>query len=338
MKRKVLCFFSFLLILLVFFTLVSPKVEAEMHTLVDARKGGAKGKYNFSVANIALEWKTSDDKLFSLVEGDGWENGLRLAEIPPEYFDRYEGHVELGAGTEYWYVYSASREPVLGCSVRVVEPERGEDLYLLWHPEALSGLEKLPNSMDLTAHRNNTALVSTWRAAFPFFEHTVWYTLREQLGNELRVYSLHDIQQFTQALPWIIGVIAVLLCSILLWGASWILSDKIGCGKGTLVINTLLIAVLLSLLPVLMNQLDLPASLMPQESILDIPHYQETFNRITTSMDSMGDPTVQDWISQATAICWMVAGLSAAITGAIVTVEGILCYPRAKEKLKKRDH
>ena len=42
MKRKVLCFFSLILILLVFFTIVSPKVEDEMYTLVDARKARAK--------------------------------------------------------------------------------------------------------------------------------------------------------------------------------------------------------------------------------------------------------------------------------------------------------
>lgn len=337
MKRKVLCFFSFLLILLVFFTIVSPKVEDEMYTLVDARKGEGKGNRNYSVGTIAIVWENSNDRLFNIIEGDGWESGLRLAEIPSTYFDRYESHVELGAGTEYWYVYSASREPVLGSAVSVVETERGEDTYLLWHPESISNLDRLPNSMDVIAHKGNVALISNWGATFPFFEHNVWYTLKGKIGNELRVYSLHDVQQFTQALPWIVGVIAVLFCNIILWGASWILSDKIGCSKRTLVINTFLIVVLLFGLPLLLKQFDLPASLMPQESILDIPHYIETFNRITTSMDAMGDPTVQNWLSQAAITSAIVVGLSILLAGGLVTVEGIICHLRTKEELEKSE-
>lgn len=337
MKRKVSCFFSLLLILLVFFTIVSPKVEDEMYTLVDARKGEGKGNRNFSVGTIAIVWENSNDRLFNIVEGDGWESGLRLAEIPSAYFDRYESHVELGAGTEYWYVYSASREPVLGSAVSVVETERGEDTYLLWHPESISNLDRLPNSMDVIAHEDNVALISNWGATFPFFEHNIWYTLKGKIGNELRVYSLHDVQKFTQALPWIVGVIAVLFCSIILWGASWILSGQIGCRKRTLVINTLLIVVLLSALPLLLNQFDLPASLMPQESILDISHYIETFGRITASMDAMGDPTVQSWLSQAATTCLVVAGVSVAVAGAIITVEGILSYRRTKAVLEENE-
>lgn len=337
MKRKVLCFFSFLLILLVFFTIVSSKVEEEMITLVDARKGEGKGNRNVSVGTIAIVWENSNDRLFNIVEGDGWESGLRIAEIPSVYFDRYEGHVELGAGTEYWYVYSASREPVLGSAVNVVETERGEDTYLLWHPESISNLDRLPNSMDVIAHEGNVALISNWGATFPFFEHNIWYTLKGKLGNELRVYSLHDVQQFVQALPWIVGAIVAAFCSIILWSASWILSGKISCRKRTLGINTLLIVALLSILPLLLDQFDLPASLMPQESILDIPHYIETFGRITASMDTMGDSTVQTWLSQATTNCWTIAWLGVAITGAIVTAEGILCHRRIKAELEKSE-
>ena len=337
MKRKVLCFFSLLLILLVFFTIVSPKVEDEMYTLVDARKGEGKGNRNLSVGTIAIVWENSNDRLFNIVEGDGWESGLRLAEIPSAYFDRYESHVELGAGTEYWYVYSASREPVLGSAVSVVETKRGEDIYLLWHPETIPALDRLPNSMDVIAHEGNAALISNWGATFPFFEHNIWYTLRNQIGRDARVYSLHDVQQLTQALPWITGVIAALCCSIVLWGASWIFSDKIGCRKSTLVINTLLIGVLMSALPLLLNRFDLPASLMPQESILDIPHYIETFHRITASMDSMGDPTVREWLSQASTDCKAIAGLSVVMISTIVTVEGILCHRRSKAVLEDNE-
>ena len=76
---------------------------------------------------------------------------------------------------------------------------------------------------------------------------------------------------------------------------------------------------------------------MPQESILDIPHYIETFHRITASMDSMGDPTVQDWLSQASTSCKTITGLSVAMISAIVTVEGILCHRRSKAVLEDNE-
>lgn len=77
--------------------------------------------------------------------------------------------------------------------------------------------------------------------------HTAAFLQLRKLGEcYARIYSLHDVQQLIQALPWIAGVIAALCCSIVLWGASWIFSDKIGCRKSTLVINTLLIGALLA--------------------------------------------------------------------------------------------
>lgn len=328
MKRKVLCFFSLLLILLVFFTIVSPKVEDEMYTLVDARKGEGKGNHNALVGTIAIVWENSNDRLFNIVEGDGWESGLRLAEIPSAYFDRYEGHVELGAGTEYWYVYSASREPVLGSAVSVVETERGEDTYLLWHPEAISNLDRLPNSMDVIAHEDNVALISNWGATFPFFEHNIWYTLKGKIGNELRVYSLHDVQQFVRALPWIAGISAVLVVCLMLWATSFLLPLR----KGTLWVNGILIAGSLGSLPWLTTKFDLPASLMPKESILDISHYQQTFERIFSSLENLGSNMLQGTMSMAMSTCMVVLALALLLTALIITVEALICWHLHKKE------
>ena len=328
MKRKVLCFFSLLLILLVFFTIVSPKVEDEMYTLVDARKGEGKGNRNLSVGTIAIVWENSNDRLFNIVEGDGWESGLRLAEIPSAYFDRYESHVELGAGTEYWYVYSASREPVLGSAVSVVETERGEDTYLLWHPEYILNLDRLPNSMDVIAHEGNAALISNWGATFPFFEHNIWYTLKGKIGNELRVYSLHDVQQFVRALPWVTGIASVLIVCLLLWAASFLLPFR----KSVLWVNGFLIAGILGSLPWLTSKFDLPASLMPKESILDISHYQQTFERIFSSLEKLGSNMLQGTLSMAISTCTVVLSLALLLTALIITVEALICWHLHKKE------
>lgn len=338
MKRRVLCVFSFLLILLVFLTLISPKAEEEMRTLVDARKSG-KGNGNLVIGNISILWRESDDMLFSVVEGSGWESGDRLAEIPSEYYDRYPGHVELGRGTEYRYVYSASREPVLGDAVRVVETELGEDTYLIWSPEPLSVtfLYYLPRSMSLASMEANAALIEARSATFPFFEHSVWFTLQGGIGSEwqesretLRIYSMHDVEQMTRMLPWVAGVAALLLCSLLLCAASWILSRRRGCTVKMLAVNVLLIALLLAAVPLLLCAIDLPASLMPEESILDVGHYAEEFTRISEAMEAMGDTRVREWQSAATLGAALVLGLSVASIGALIAVEGVLCYRRTR--------
>ena len=70
-----------------------------------------------------------------------------------------------------------------------------------------------------------------------------------------------------------------------------------------------LIAVLLASLPLLLKCFDLPASLMPSESILDISHYAEELGRIRESMALMEDATVDSLLSSATAVSVLVAAI-----------------------------
>lgn len=323
MKRKVLCFFSLLLILLVFFTFLSPKVTEEMATLVEAKSVDGKGMYNTGIGGIAVQWNTSDVKLFSIVEGEGWESGSRIAEISPRFYTNYGGHVELGPGMAFRYVYTASRDPVAGDAVRVVKVTYGDDKYLLWHPERIGDLSRLSNSMELLAQGENTALISTWHGAKPYFEHNMWYNFKDTFGKDVRIYSLNDVKTFCEALPWVAAVFTALLCSIVLWAGTFILSRK-ECSKWVRMGNVGLIAVLLCAIPVLLGQFDLPASLMPPEFILDIPHYVEEFQRITQSMASMGDYTVQTWLNQAATASLLVALIGILLTAGILLAEHLL--------------
>lgn len=335
MKKVVLCLFSLLLILLMFFTLVSPKVEAEMRTQVDARTVEGKGIRNVIIGKIAILWPNSDDVLFLVSEGKGWESGLRVAELPPIYFENGEDHISLGPGSKYHYIYSASREPVAGAAIEITKTTKGTSTYIFWHPEVLENLEKLPNSMTVAEASTNAALINDRYATLPFFEHTVWYSLRNKLGEELRVYSLEDTQQFAEAIPWIASVAAVLLCCLLLWGASWLLLRGRSKGKIFLwVINIFLIVALLAALPWLLGQFDLPASLMPPEYILDISHYAETFGRICESMDSMGDPTVRNWLWQANQSAAAILGCGTLSVLILAAAEGMICL-LLKKKVQK---
>lgn len=325
MKRKVLCFFSLLLILLVFCTLLSPKVTEEMATLVEAKSVDGKGMYNTGIGGIAVQWNTSDVKLFSIVEGEGWESGLRIAEVSPRFYSNFGGHIQLGPGMAFRYVYTASRDPVAGDAVRAVKVTYGDDKYLLWHPEHIGSLNALSNAMELLAQGENVALISTWNGAQPYFEHNMWYNFKDTIGKDVRIYSLNDVEAFFGALPWIAAVFSALLCSLILWGGTCILTRKEDCKKWMWMGNVLLICVLLGAVPLLCAFFDMPASLMPPEFILDIPHYVGEFQRITQSMASMGDYTVQTWLNQAATASILVAGLSALLTAGMLVAENILC-------------
>lgn len=83
-------------------------------------------------------------------------------------------------------------------------------------------------------------------------------------------------------------------------------------------------------LPQLLGQFDLPASLMPDAYILDIPHYVENFKRILTSMDAQGDPSVRNQLAKVAAVSAQNAGAAILLSAALVTAEGVLC--RCKKK------
>ena len=320
MKRNVLRFFSLLLILLVFFTLISPKVEEEMATLVDARQRSGKGNSNLNISYMAVTWPDQDPTLFSVTEGSGWESGLHVGQI--NYFEWGQGYILLGPGTDYWYIMSASRLPVLGDNVTPVESWKGEDAYLLWHPESVDDLHYMTSSMELLAQSDNAALISNWSSTFPFFEHYFWYLFRNELGDDVRVYSLHDIRQFVEALPWLTAVLMVLVCSLILWFRLW----KPGRSRGFLVMSILLAAAMMAALPWILGQFNLPASLMPPVFILDLKHYAGEFGRITSAMNSLGDDTVKIWLMKASAISSGVA-----VPGVFLTV----ALPNLVKKRKK---
>ena len=327
MKRTVLCIFSLLLILLVFCTMISPKAAQEMETLVVAKR--TESKMNTSIGDMSLRWEHGQDMIYTLTEGTGWETGLRIAEMPRRAYTWYDGAATIGPGVEYLYIYSASRPPVAGGTVRSVKVKYGNDEYLIWHPETLGDFDKLPNSITVIARGENVAHVRSRNAANPYFEHNMWFTFKDMVGKEVRVYSLRDVESFAKALPWAVAIFSALLCSILLWAGTFLLTRK-GSNKWIWLGNTGLTAALLGAIPLLCDQFNLPASLMPPTSILDISHYAGELQRVITAMKTIGNSAVRSWYSQAATLSALVAAVSILLTVGVVLAERYFCS-RIKE-------
>ena len=329
MKRKVLCVFSLILILLVFCTLVSPKALEEMMTLVEAKRTEKESPLNTNVGAIAYQWRNTDDILFNIVDGTGWETGLRIAEIPSYYFNDYGSYGTIGPYSDYRYIYTASREPVAGDTVKAVKVTYGMDTYLLWHPETVEDLTVLSNAMELLAKGENAALISTWNGASPYFEHNMWYNFKKTAGEDVRIYSLNDTRAFAEALPWVAAIFTSLLCSILLWAGTFLLTRK-RSSKWLWLSNCGITAVLLGAVPVLCSRFDLPASLMPPSSILDISHYTAELGRIISSAAALGEYGPQSWFARAGILSGILAGAAILLTLGILLAESRLC-PKNKE-------
>ena len=330
MKRIVLCIFSFLLILLVFCTMVSPKAQEEMMTLVETKKTDKDSPLNTSVGEIAVQWNTSERLLYTIVDGTGWETGKRIATVPSRYYNDYGSYMVIGPYSDYRYIYTASRDPVAGDTVKAVKVRYGMDTYLLWHPETLGELDKLSNAMTLLNRTENTALIACRNGANPYFEHNMWYTFTvNKVGKEVRIYSLNDVQTFCRALPWVAAIFTGLLCSILLWAGTFLLTGK-GRRRWLTLGNVGLVAVFLGAIPVLSNQFNLPASLMPPSAILDISHYVGEMQRVVSSAAALGENGPQSWLSQAAVSCALIIGLSILLTVALLIAESRLCHKMEK--------
>lgn len=331
MKRKVISMFAVVGFLLALCTMVSQKAEKEMQTQVVLRqvKGSRFTLRNATVPLMAVNWPGAEEKLYQVVDGSGWEPGLRVSEVPRHYYSIGMGSVELGPGTDYRFIQSASRTPVPGDGVEEVEESgKGTDRYLILCPDGMTRPEKIPISFEIQGRNETAVLVHTKNAVTPFFEHRVVYSLRNIGASQLRVYSMNDAGTFLQALPLLAGLLAVLVCGMLLLGCSCVLSRREENGQLVLWINAVLAAGLLCAVPWLLGGFDLPSSLMPADNILDIGHYTRTFSVIFHALEGMGSDLLTAARDAAAGGCALVLGSAIGITAAIITAEALLCRRR----------
>lgn len=304
-NRLALCFSTFLLLLLVLCTVLSPKVKEEMMTVAETRTAEALGGRRVKVGAFSLEWEGygHDKKLLALGEGSGWEDGMRVSEIPSKYYEDCETHVILGPGAAYLYVYNASRVPTLGEEVAITKVEKAEDDYLVVSSVPIPEENAIPRVWKILTRRDSVLMFHMNGAVFPYFEHTFWYKLRDALGEDVRIFSMRELEQFSLALPWLSWVLVAIAGSLFLWSVTWVLSFKHGFRKTLWAVNTVLIVLMILAIPRLLKQFDLPPSLMPAENILDFSHYSKAFAQIHGALDTLGVRADYNWVAEAGSRC-----------------------------------
>lgn len=342
MKRKVLCVFSLILFLLIFCTFLSMKIEVEMLTQVELKTiNGSKIYFGNIELPISVLFKDEyQSHLYEVVEGTGWESGMRIQEIASQQYQVSEESqlVTLSPGQDYSFVLTASRQPSYGELVEIVEDtQTAPDTYLVYYPTGVPEYEGIPESYELLSQSENALLLEVEKGTFPYFEHRAKNELREIATPDMRVFSLTAVEDFLSQLPLLTAVALLLILPVMLWAASCVFSgwEK---GKGVVWLNIALIVLALCVLPQLLEQINLPASLLPSENILDVSYYRTTFGvifDIFEELEMVSSMKMKEAaISQVVGI-WRISG---GVTGVLIFAETIFLYMKSRKHMKKKKY
>ena len=342
MKRKVLCVFSLILFLLIFCTFLSMKIEVEMLTQVEVKTIKASKIYfgNIELPISVLFKDECQSHLFEVVEGTGWESGMRIQEIASQQYQVSEETqlVTLSPGQDYSFVLTASRQPSYGELVEIVENTKtAADTYLVYYPTGVPEYEAIPEGYELLSQGENALLLAVEKGTFPYFEHRARSELREIATADMHVFSLSAVEDFLSQVPLLTVGVLLLILPVMLWAASCIFSgwEK---GKGVVWLNIALIVLALCVLPQVLEQIDLPASLLPSDNILDVSFYRTSFSVIFDVLEKLEIYSFikikENLICQATRV-WTI---SCGISGALVLVEAVLIYMKSRKHIKKKKY
>ena len=314
MKRKVLCIFSLVAYLLLFCTCLAPAAEREMAILADIKQVKANTKVNTTLPAYTVQWGEKEG-LFHIVEGTGWNTGSRVELIPRQYYSNSLSHIILHPGTEYRLILSASRAPKEGDLVQVADAQEspGEKL-IVYCPQGITVMRALQNNFTVLQQGEKGILLDTMSIKMPYFEHRMYNAISDRIMAEgLRIYSYSDAKSFLTQLPLVAVFGGMLLFAVTVWAGTCRMTKQ---QPGRLPwINGCAMGLTLVLLPLFGKTVDLPASLLPQESILDISHYHREFSNIFAALADVGDKHLQNlcaWCTVA-AVAVLLAGVALGI-------------------------
>ena len=265
------------LVVLVECTLLSTAVSREMAVQVKAarpRTDPAQGIDSLPLA--AFHQEEDGTFLYLLEESEGLLGGERLRRTPADLLSIEEGRgFTTGLEERGSYVLYASRP--LEDEALAAETDPGDpapDTYLLWAP---AGAELSLEAVSAPAAGGRVYLLPQEEASQPFLEERDLVALFPGgEGEGCRLFSLKDVKAFASQLP-LLGAVGVLLLVPLVCCLGLCLSiGKRGLGKEK-ALWCLLLAASLAGLYFLLRQVNLPASLMPPETIFDLRYYSETF-------------------------------------------------------------
>lgn len=328
MKRKAICIFLLIAYVLLFCTCLAPMVEREMATLAEVKHVKKNTKSNTQLPLYTYKWGETEG-LFQIKEGSGWNTGARVEEIPRIYYNApnsFYSKVSLHP-ENYDVILSASRVPKVGDRVEPVKPEESpNEKLIVYCPEGYEEIVDRQDKFTVLGYGEKGILLNTTGIKKPYFEHFTVFSLQNRLKAEnYRVYSYSDAQDLLKALPLVAVFGSVLLFAVVVWAGTcsmtkkeqpwWLLPGNIA------ILGLSLLGVWL-----LGKAVDLPASLMPPQSILDFAHYRAEYETMFAALNEVGDKGLQ------TLCVWCIIGAVVVLLAGVAS--GIALLHAEEKKLR----
>ena len=290
MKKKILCLFSLLLYLLVACTILSLKIEEEMATLVevDERISEKAVARSITMSLRSVYTDAEGDHLYEVQEGTGWEGGLRIHEFPSFSMDMVHGTASIYGTGNYCLVKSSSRQPREGKLAVIAETfETVHDRYLLYYYDGIPNARDFPSNAELIWQSDHAFLLDMTDVSLPFFAHTA-KTQAVVTDMSDRIFSLTEVKQFLEELPSVAAVFILFAAGVIFWGLACLFTIRADENKPFIWTNAVFAAAALMLIVLVLNKIELPASMLPVDNIFDLQYYSEELSLVFDSLENFG--------------------------------------------------
>ena len=281
MKKKVLCVFSVLLLILVTCTILSHKIEEKM--LLEVIGWNVKCDYIQTFVPRAMLY--SDEAgihAYEVYEGSGWESGLRTREVA------LNGD-SFVADRDYVIVRGASRQPVYGERAQFYDgKDTAPSYYLAVYPNGIPEENELLYQAEILEQSEHVLHLYVENGIQPFMENRVKGGMSQLEGANWRIYSLAAVTQLLENIP-LAAIVFVILFALAVAGLlSCVLARDTERNRYLIGFNILLILGLLGSLVLVLNRIDLPASMLPSAHIFDWSHYTAELAPIYAALEELG--------------------------------------------------
>lgn len=340
MKKTAFCVFGLTLWMLALCTVLSVKIEALMTAEVVVFRPPDTGSYIQVLLPIdVLFCEDGQEHVYTVMPASSWKKGNQIMELDSENFSvDYEWKRITAAYSEKYVLYST--KPL--CAGSFVQSQNKEsyadDCYLALYDGGAPALKQSRQGLVLEAQTQDALLLSAKQVEHPFMEKQVWEKLAkiedlsdyqgavEWNGAKKRVYSLSDLELFLKNLPLVAVLLSFILLSSALLICSCLLVRDVPGNRKRLLANLILIVLLTIGIPVVVNAIHLPASLLPRRNILEWSHYTQELRQILGALNRLPSsvPMVQTLLASARQTRFLVMGILSAglfFTGATAAAE-----------------
>lgn len=292
MKKRALCICAFVAYALVICFMLATKIEAEMRTQVFIQPiiipKKPTGLYNLPL-DVLFESRPDID-MFEVCAGTGWKEGLCISLVDGNSYsiNPATDTVCIASGKDRQIIRHASRSPRVGSTAEIVEQIPMEDQYLIIYKTDVPDFENHWEGVSLTAETGNVRLLTVANSPQPFLEDQAQEMLYQIQSDSWWIYSLNAVEQFLNNLPKLALLAGILWTMIILWLHNCFLIGHSQKYYWCLVVNITVELLLMLALFLLLSQVDLPASLLPENNIFDWLYYTLESNTIFDALNTLG--------------------------------------------------